>query len=139
MKKKVKKIKPFRPELRPTKNLAWAAYSLYIRSKYYLNGTVECYTCGNKFLIGKISAGHGIPGRTNAVLFMEEVTKPQCFICNIRRNGYYRVFTPKLIAELGEAEYDRLAKIAQGTVKYTPWEYLEIEQKYLQKLWDLEN
>jgi Bacteriophage Lambda NinG protein len=132
-----KKTKPFKPTIAPTKKRAWSAFSLYIRTKYLVNEQVECYTCGRKYLIGKVSAGHGIPGRTNAVLFMEAVVRPQCFGCNIWGRGQYGVFTPKLMKELGSVEYERLFRLSQTTVHYTPYDYLEIEQKYLAKLWEL--
>lgn len=134
MKKKDKKI-----SYKLAKKHAWDAFSLYIRSKSLLNGQVECYTCGHKYLIGKVSAGHGIPGRTNAMLFMEEIVRPQCVACNMFRRGRYDVFTPKLMKELGESEYYRLARVANKTVKFDTDDMLEIEQKFLAKLWELGN
>jgi hypothetical protein len=135
--KKVKKIKPFIPTIAPSKDKAWKAFSLWVRTKAFKNGQVQCYTCGRKYPITRVSAGHGIPGRSNAVLFLEEVVRPQCAGCNIWGHGQYRIFTAKLVAELGEKEYDRLSAISRKTIFYTAWEYLEIEQKYLQKLWEL--
>lgn len=120
------------------KDHAWNAFSLYIRTKSLKNSQIECYTCGHKFLIGKITAGHGIPGRTNAVLFMEEVVRPQCIGCNVFRGGRYDVFTPKLMEELGLEKYKQLALKANKTIKFTRDELLEIEQKYIEKLWKLE-
>lgn len=120
------------------KDHAWKAFSLYIRSKYYKNGQCECYTCEHKFPIGKITAGHGIPGRTNAVLFMEEVVRPQCVACNVYRGGRYDVFTPKLMDELGIKKYKELAQKANKTIKFTTEQLLEIEQKYIEKIWKLE-
>ena len=135
--KSLTKKKVEKPTLAKTKAKAWTAFSLYIRTKYLINQQCECYTCGHKNLINKTTAGHGISGRTNAVLFMEEVVRPQCIACNVFAGGRYRVFTAKLIDELGGEEYDRLAQLARKTVVYTPYDYMEIEQKYLKKLWDL--
>jgi hypothetical protein len=121
------------------KKLAWTACSLYIRTKYYKNGLIECYTCGHSNLITKTQAGHGIPGRTNAMLFMEEIIRPQCIACNMFRRGRYDIFTPKLIEELGIEEYRRLSRVANETVKFTVNELLEKEQYFLKKLWEIKN
>jgi hypothetical protein len=79
----------------------------------------------------------GIPGRTNATLFLEPIIRPQCIACNIFRRGRYDVFTPKLIEELGAEEYHRLSLIANKTIKFTIQELLEKEQYFLAKLWEL--
>lgn len=131
-KSKVKKI-----TIKKAKKLAWNACSLYIRTIYYKDGNIECYTCGHKNLITKTQAGHGIPGRTNAMLFMEEIIRPQCIACNMFRRGRYDIFTPKLIEELGIKKYKNLALKANKTIKFTVDELLEIEQHYLAKLWEL--
>ena len=132
MKKKEEKI-----TYKQAKDKAKTAYSLNIRTKYYKNGTIECYTCGHKNPIKKTQAGHGIPGKTNAMLFMEEITRPQCIACNMFRGGRYDVFTPKLMDELGVTKYRELYRIANRTIKFTTNEMLDIEQKYLAKLWEL--
>jgi hypothetical protein len=116
--------------LSKAKKRAWKAFSLWIRNRGKDGNMNTCYTCGKKYDIKKLQAGHGIPGRTNAVLFMEDVVRPQCFVCNIRKNGNYKVFSAKLIEELGEKLFEEKLAISTTIVKYTVEDYLEIEKKY---------
>lgn len=133
--KKLKKPKP--PGRKSTKNVsktkakAWSAFSLYIRTKYAdEDGLVACYTCGKRAEIKNMQAGHGIGGRNNAVLFMEDIVKPQCMGCNVFGRGQYARFTRKLIDELGMDRYDEIVKDSNKTVKYKLADYMEIEEKY---------
>jgi len=120
--------------LKKTKDKAWKAFSLYVRNYYSYNGGCECFTCGRFYPIGKIDAGHGIPGRSNAVLFLEEVVRPQCQGCNRFKHGVLDVFTRKLIDQLGIEEYDIIKRMSKQIVKYTINDYLDIEKKYKEKL-----
>lgn len=81
-----------------------------------------------------MQAGHGIPSRSNAVLYMEEVVRPQCYACNMLAGGRYKVFTKKLIEELGEDRYNELVIESNKTVKYTVDDYLDIRDKYIDTL-----
>jgi len=116
---------------------AWKAFSLYIRLKDSVDGVNECYTCGKIFPIKKLQAGHGIGGRNNAVLFMEDIVKPQCVGCNMFANGRYAVFTRKLIDELGLDGYDEIVRQSNEIVKYTLSDYLELEKFYKNIVKDL--
>jgi hypothetical protein len=69
-------------------------------------------------------------GRNNAVLFLEEVVRPQCSGCNIWGNGQYKIFTRKLIDELGIDRYDELVTISNQTLKYTVQDFIDIQEKY---------
>ena len=77
-----------------------------------------------------MDAGHGIPGRNNAVLFMEEVVKPQCQQCNRFKHGRLDVFTVKLIDEMGRSKYDELVTRSKQVVQFKTYQYLEIYEKY---------
>jgi hypothetical protein len=103
-KKKVKSKKWY-------KDKAWNACSRYIRQKYSVDGFCECFTCGLKMPWQQAQAGHGVSGRSNGVLFLEEVIRPQCMPCNVFKHGAYEVFIPKLI-ELytleGFKEFERM-------------------------------
>lgn len=121
------------------KKKAWKAFSEWVRKSnsgknYFIDGTASCYTCGKLLEIKELQAGHGIPGRMNAVLFMEEVVKPQCRQCNIFKGGNLSIFTVKLIEEHGMKKYKELVERANTTVQYKVSDYLEIEEKYKNKL-----
>lgn len=113
---------------------AWKEFSLYIRYKHADElGNVLCYTC-NKFMFWKESqAGHGISGRRNAVLFMEEVVRPQCKGCNIFGRGKQSIFTMKLIKEMGLKKYEALIDEANQIVQYKTNDYLELAKFFKQK------
>ncbi len=133
MKKKVKHLK-----LSTEKKKAWKVFSEWVRRNdihdFEFN---NCYTCGVCKHWKEMQAGHGIGGRNNAVLFLEEVVKPQCVGCNVFGRGKYPIFTSKLIKELGMEEYDRILTLSQQTVKFTALDYQDIAQKYKDKLKDL--
>lgn len=120
------------------KKRANASFSKYIRQKYAdIDGYTTCYTC-NKFAHWKdLQAGHGIAGRNNAVLYMEEVVRPQCVGCNMYGGGKYSIFTEKLIDELGLERYGELVKLANQTVQFKIFNYQEIEEKYENKIKEL--
>jgi hypothetical protein len=109
---------------------AWSEFSKYIRQSYAVNGKVSCYTCGKSNEWKTMQAGHGIGGRGNAILFEERVVRPQCVGCNIFGRGQYRIFTRKLIAELGLKEYDELVKQADTLKKLMETDLKEIYEKY---------
>ena len=116
--------------LKKAKAKAWKAFSLYIRLKGSKNGANVCFTCDKVLPIGELQAGHGIAGRSNAVLFLESVVKPQCAACNIFKRGNYSVFTRKLIGLYGLRMYDELVIFSHEVKKYTVQEFLDLEEKY---------
>ena len=77
----------------------WRAFSLYIRTRDCLESTGDalhgkCCTCGKIYPIGKLQAGHFMPGRIDALLFDEDQVHAQCYRCNVLLSGvwpaYYR-------------------------------------------------
>ena len=134
---KLKFAKPKKVLKSKLKRRAWDMFSMYIRLSYVItaaNGRFNiCYTCDTIKPVSEMQAGHGIPGRNNAVLFMEKLVKPQCVQCNIFKHGNLAIFTRKLIAELGVKEYDKLALEAEQTVQYKTYQYQEIYDKYDKK------
>jgi len=113
------------------KKRAWDAFSLYIRLSYAdKQGMVTCYTCNNIYHYKKVDAGHGIAGRTGAILFEEKIVKPQCKGCNLWGGGKYSIFTDKLIDEIGMKGYRIIITQSRQTVKYKTQDYLDIEEKY---------
>lgn len=122
------------------KKRAWKQFSLWIRlsdTYHWGDDLCKCYTCGKLVNYKVANAGHGIGGRNNAVLFDERIVKPQCAGCNIWGRGQYQVFTRKLISELGLETYDEIVKHSSDTVQYKVQDYLDIEEKYKNKLNEL--
>jgi hypothetical protein len=131
MRKKKKKLK----SLSSIKKKAWAIFSQYIRQSSADNrGYCTCYTCGNSANWKEMQAGHGIGGRTNTVLFDEEILRTQCVSCNIFKNGNYTIFTTKLIKEHGMEWWDNKLTNSRIPVKYTRSDLEEIISDYKRKL-----
>ncbi len=123
MKKKKQK------SLRRLKEILWKLFSEYVRRKDAdAGGTEYCYTCEKPFHWKALHAGHALPGRHNAVLFDEEIVKPQCPVCNIWKGGNYPIFTTKLIEEHGMEWWKAKLEGARRIVKYTR---ADIEQMIL--------
>lgn len=138
----MKKPKVKHLKITTEKKKAWKVFSEYIRLSYASDepgerGWENCYTCKAKAPWREMQAGHGIGGRNNAVLFMEEVVRPQCVGCNVFGRGKYPIFTSKLIKELGMERYDELLTLSQQTVKYTAQQYKDIADVYKAKLAEL--
>lgn len=113
------------------KKKAWAIFSKYIRLKYAdKNGMEFCYTCPTRKEWKQIQAGHGLGGRHNAVLFMEEFVRPQCVGCNMYGGGKYAIFTQKLMEEYGAERYYELVRQANKVITYSIEDYLAIAEKY---------
>ena len=71
-------------------------------------------------------AGHGISGRGNYILFMEEVVRPQCPACNVLKGGYYEVFVPKLIDLYTRETFDSWVQEARKPLKMGIGDYQEL-------------
>jgi hypothetical protein len=123
--------------LKGAKKKAWTAFSLYIRTKYSKDGMCTCFTCDREYPIKEIQAGHGVPGRSNSVLFLEEIVRPQCPGCNVFQAGRYDVFIPKLIEMYGLDGYKEFQRMKNDTKKLTINDFLDIEREYKEALDDL--
>lgn len=123
--------KPKKIKKSTLKNKAWAEFSKYIRQKgIEYQDYARCYTCGTMKPWKQMQAGHGIGGRSNAVLFDERLVKPQCMGCNIFGRGQYRIFTRKLIDELGLVEYDKMVHESTTLMPLKDFQFKEIYEKY---------
>ena len=139
MKKKLNNMipKPKKVSISKLKKKAWDMFSLYIRTKYDHEGDLLCYTCGKQGTIKTMQAGHGIAGRNNAVLFEEDLVRPQCVGCNLFGGGKYAIFMDKLIKEYGENKFANLVRMSALTFQYKAKDYQDIYETYKQKLQDL--
>lgn len=131
-----------KPGLKGLKRKCWDLFSVYIRRRHAdEGGTVECYTCG-KLLHWKYDAqaGHAIGGRGAAVLFDEEICRPQCYACNAKHigNGRYHIFSRKLIAENGMDWWDTKLFQAGQSVKRTRDDIEQLIEHYKAKVQELD-
>ena len=124
------------PSLKNLKKEAWKEFSKYIRQKYAnKRGYVVCVTCQKKLHWKKAQAGHFIAGRTNAILFDEELVFPQCVQCNVFLHGnegrYYRFMIDRLGGGQRAIELiDELYAKSKQPKKYTATDLVEICEYY---------
>ncbi len=120
------------------KREAWAACSQYIRRKYASSrGVAACYTCGWIANWQDMDAGHATAGRGNAVLFEEELLRPQCKRCNQGEGGRSKIFQAKLEKELGPARLRELLARKHQAVKLTTQELQEKKAEFEKKTEEL--
>lgn len=65
------------------KDKAWKAFSTYIRTRDSIKTTggvdfCRCITCKKIYEYKQTQAGHFVPGRSNSVLFKEDIVNGQC-------------------------------------------------------------
>lgn len=132
-----------KPSLSRAKKKAWAAFSIYIRTRDCIKTTqtkthLNCVTCGRLVEIKKAHASHFIPGRHNATLFDERGVHGSCYACNVVLGGNGPAYYKFMLAEWGQEIIDELLRNDNQTVKYTVDDYEQLEQTYKNKLADFE-
>ena len=76
--------------------------SLFIRTKNAdKRGFNTCYTCGARYHWKDLDCGHYIKRRYLQTRWDLNNVRPQCRNCNRILNGNYKVYEPKIKAELG--------------------------------------
>ena len=100
-------------------------------------GTTRCVTCRKPVYWKECHAGHFVPGRTNSVLFVEEIVNPQCVQCNIFLHGNYPAYTLYMLDKYGREKVDEFLQLKHQVRKYTTSELEDLIGHYQQKLKDL--
>lgn len=135
------------------KAMAWKSFSDYIRLRDALKttGTTEeciCYTCGKRYPLRLIQAGHLVDGRHYADLFDEEFVRGQCQQCNVFKHGAQGVFLLKILEEKAQQskfgnvpleEIETMLKKFQRKrpVVFSDEELFEVYKEYSKKAEDL--
>ena len=128
-----------KPTQRALKAKCWRIFSEYIRRKDAdEGGTNYCFTCGQPKFWKELQAGHFIGGRTNAVLFNEEIVKPQCLMCNVFLRGNYGRYTLKMIDLHGRERVEEFMALKHQVKKYTTSELEELITDLKAKLNELD-
>lgn len=135
------KSKKLKKQLSPVKlkQKAWKVFSDYIRTRDSLatTGTIThciCVTCQKNFEYSKIQAGHFVGGRTGSILFDEELVYGQCIGCNVFLRGNYDAYNLVMLKKFGGDKVVEFLERKKQVVQYSPSDYLEIAEKYKQKL-----
>lgn len=103
-----------------------AVFSQFIRQKYADgNGNAQCFTCGYRAHWKKLQNGHLVSRYYLGTRFDERNCRPQCYTCNMFRNGMIPDFSQKLEAELGEGITKELYRDANKPVKWSEIDYIK--------------
>lgn len=124
------------------KKKVWVIFSEYIRKRDCLKTTGcssfgLCITCSKKYHFKLLQAGHFIPGRHNANLFLEKGVHAQCYNCNINLRGNTLEYRRKIIEMYGEAADVDLEKEAQQIKKFTKTELEGLYTYYKERVREL--
>jgi len=127
------------PSKSTIKKRAWEAFSRFIRTRDCLRTTGcadwgLCITCGKRYHIKLLQAGHFIPGRHNANLFNEKGCHAQCYNCNINLRGNALEYRRQIIKLYGEGYDEVLEKEAREIKKYSPQDLTNLIECYKMKV-----
>lgn len=139
----MKQPKKKRVTISSAKKKTWALFSQYKRMRDCLETTGcasfgLCITCGKRYHIKLLQAGHFIPGRHNANLFSERGTHAQCYNCNINLKGNTLEYRRKIIELYGEGADMELEEEARQIKKYTVSDLEELAVNLKQRIKELE-
>ena len=113
-------------------------FSIYIRLKYAdedLN--VKCFTCDKVYHYKKIQNGHFYSRGILSLRWDEQNCRPQCYGCNIARNGNYIEYYKRLEKEIGKGGMDYLEYKRHQIKKMGKFDYKIYIDTYTQKVAEL--
>lgn len=118
---------------------AWERFSLYIRLKECMEttGSYEqgiCCSCKQLFPFSDFDSGHFIAGRTNSILFVEELVHIQCRVCNQYKGGNPKGYEEYMIIRYGQDKVDGLRRLKYQYKKMLAHDYQEIIDYYSNKI-----
>ena len=112
-------------------------FSKYIRLKHSKNGICTCFTCGRKYEVKKIHAGHFMSRRHYSTRWDEENVRPQCYGCNVGNQGKQYEFAINLNKE-EQGKADQLLIKSRELVKFSTGDIEMLIANYQDKLKQLE-
>lgn len=121
---------------------AWQEFSKFIRTRDSIATTGDtdsgvCCTCGKLIPFKQSQAGHFIAGRTNALLFDEDIVHLQCYACNVCNHGEQLEYYYYMKRHYTEDQILEMRKLRYQTVKYTTDDLLQIADRYKEKTEEL--
>jgi hypothetical protein len=113
-------------------------FSIYIRLKYAdENLNVQCFTCDKVYHYKKIQNGHFYSRAILSLRYDEQNCRPQCYGCNIARNGNYIEYYKRLEKEIGKGGMDYLEYKRHQIKKMGKLDYQIYIDTYTQKVAEL--
>jgi len=98
------------------------------------SGCCTCVTCGKSYHWKDMHAGHFIPGRRMAILFVEENVHPQCNRCNTYLSGNVTEYERFIVKEYGEKVLETLRNLRHIQHKYTREELADMRDQYKKRI-----
>lgn len=121
------------------KDKTWKAFSKYIRLRdANKNGDCVCVTCGVVKPYSQMQAGHAIGGRTNSILFHEDLVNAQCYSCNVGKSGNYNKYAIFMIEKYGYEQFKEFVELKHKIVKISLAEMQDLFEKYTKLVDELE-
>ena len=117
------------------KKRAWDRFAQWVKVSKGIQTTGYpflgiCVTCYKQFHIRALQAGHMIPGRSNGVLFQEELVNPQCVTCNERLHGRPKRYRKVMVLKYGEAQVSKWEQEGKKPVHDRDMDFDGIAIKY---------
>lgn len=107
-------------------------FSLYIRQRNAVNGTVTCFTCGKQDHWQNMDCGHFMSRKHYATRWHEDNCQVQCKSCNVFRYGEQFKFGVAL-NQLKDGLAEALLTKSRELTKFSNSELLELIDYYKQK------
>lgn len=122
----------------------WEVFSLYIRARDAdNNGICTCCTCSKKLFWRGVEcqAGHFVSGRTNNILFDEQIVHAQCSHCNQYLSGNVWEYGKFLRMKYAYSynDLDELHSRKHTVRLFTLEELKQLKNKYKSLLIDITN
>jgi len=97
-------------------------------------GVCQCVTCGKQDHWKLMHAGHFIPGRRMAMLFVEENIHPQCNYCNTFLSGNVGEYERFLLRAYGKSVVASLHSLRVQQHKYTREQLADMRDGYKRRI-----
>ena len=106
-------------------------FSQYVRNKYAnKQGIVKCFTCDREYPVKKIQNGHFMSRKNYATRWDENNCRPQCYGCNVMKQGMQYEYGKRLGKETAEQMY----LLSKTTVKISNDELEDMISHYEKEL-----
>jgi hypothetical protein len=113
------------------KKRVWKEFSIFVRTRHAdAEGFNDCVTCDARKHWKELQAGHFIRGRLNVNLFNEYGCWPQCYGCNVGRDGNVVVYYQWMLKAFGQSMIDELVAANNHTHKWQPGQLAALLEKY---------
>lgn len=110
-------------------------FSRYIRQLYSdENGNLQCVTCGKTNHWKKMQAGHYHSSTIYSLKWDERNVHPQCYGCNIKKEGRKELYTIYLMDKYGDGIIRELQKEREKKVSFSKEDYIEMINIYEDKI-----